>query len=179
MDDHFSIENKEIDVAEIMKEIRRRISEKRGSLYTEEEIRDLAEMKLKAMTDSTEVESELIRILHRNAEEWNITQDGLYTSHPGFYGRIIKQCRVLLRPVLKLFANPDHIIHKQAKLNLNLTHLVHNLVLELTRLNLQHNELRQRFDSLSRKIEWMEKRQKTLEKMAFSGQEPDTGKEGM
>jgi len=169
MENHFSSGDKEINVAEIMKEIRRRISEKKGSVYTEEEIRDLAEMKLKAMIGSTDVESGLIGILHQNAEEWNISQEALYSSHPGFYGRLIRKCRALTHPILKLFANPDHVIYKQARLNLNLTHIVHNLVLELTRLNLEHNELRQRFDSLSRKIEWMEKRQQTVEKIIHPG----------
>jgi len=169
MEHNFSSGNKEINVAEIMKEIRRRISEKKGSVYTEEEIRDLAEMKLKSMIGSTDVESGLIGVLHQNADEWNISQEALYASHPGFYGRLIRKCRALTHPVLKLFANPDHVIYKQARLNQNLTHIVHNLVLELTRLHLEHNELRQRFDSLSRKIEWMEKRQQTLEKLVNPG----------
>jgi hypothetical protein len=172
MADQFSSENKEINVAEIMKDIRRKISEKKGTVYTDEEIRDLAEMKLKAMIGAGDVESGLISLLHQNAGEWNISQEALYASHPGFYGRLIRKARQVLHPVLKLFANPDHIVHKQAKLNLNLTHIVHNLVLELTRLNLEHNELRQRFDSLSRKIEWMDKRQKTLEKLVHPGKAP-------
>lgn len=172
MDNNFTIENKDIDVAEIMTEIRRRIQEKEGSVYTDEEIRDLAEMKLKSLVDAEEVESDFLKILHQSIGDWNISQEGLYASHPGLYGRLIRKCRTLLHPLLKLFANPDHIVHKQSKLNLILTHIVHNLVLELTRLNLEHNALRQRFDSLSRKTDWLEKREKMLEEMTFGEKAP-------
>ena len=74
----------------------------------------------------------------------------------------------LLRPVQKLFWNPNPMIaalSRQSDLNRFYVHLLHNLVLELSRLNLESQELRNRNLQLAGRLEALERREKTLEGM--------------
>jgi hypothetical protein len=76
--------------------------------------------------------------------------------------------RRLLRPVQKLFWNPNPMIaalSRQSDLNRFSVHLLHNLVLELSRLNLEVQELRNRNLQMGARLEALARREKTLEGM--------------
>jgi hypothetical protein len=80
----------------------------------------------------------------------------------------------MLRPVQKLFWNPTPMISalsRQADLNRFSVHLLHNLVLELTRLNLEVRELRSRNLELAGRLETLARREKTLEGMVVYREE--------
>ena len=47
----FKIESESIDVEQVMSQIRKRIRQKRGEDYTEEQIRELADVKLEQFLD--------------------------------------------------------------------------------------------------------------------------------
>ena len=56
----FNIQSDSVDVTRIMEQIRQRIQEKRGRDYTEQQIRELATVKLERFLDPQQVRSDLV-----------------------------------------------------------------------------------------------------------------------
>jgi hypothetical protein len=82
----------------------------------------------------------------------------------------------MLRPIQKLFWNPNPMISalsRQADLNRYYVHLLHNLVLEVSRLNLEVQEVRSRNLQLAGRVEMLARREKTLEEMVAPGKGGD------
>ena len=101
----------------------------------------------------------------------------VYGSARGGSGAIITRVRRLLNPVLKLFFNPNPIIqvlNRQSAINayyreefdrtaaLNYE-LIHNLVLEVTRLGIEAKNLKMRMESLSGRLDFSDRRARALE----------------
>ena len=87
-------------------------------------------------------------------------------------GQILETTRRILRPIQKLFWNPNPMISalsRQSDLNRYYAHLLHNLVLEMSRLNLEVQELRSRNLQLAGRLEMLARRGKTLEEMVDPG----------
>jgi hypothetical protein len=196
MPSEFAIRSDSVDVGEIMQQIRARIREKRGVDYTEEEIRQLASVKLERFLDPTRVRSDLVQQYRRAQEppagaavepppENYAFEDYLvYGSARGLGGRLITTIRKLLNPVLKLFITPNpiiHVLHRQSAIN---THnerqferiervradlaslnyeVIHNLVVELTRLSIEVRNLKMRIESVSSRLDFSDRRARALE----------------
>jgi hypothetical protein len=192
MPPEFSMRSDSVDVDQLMKQIRARIRDKRGVDYTEEEIRQLANVKLEKFLDPTRVRSDLVQHYRRTQESGGIStlvpppenyafDDHLvYGSARGGSGQLITSIRKLLNPVLKLFINPNPIInvlHRQSEIN---THseqqfdriegvaalnyeVVHNLVVEITRLSIEVKNLKMRVESLSSRLDFSDRRARALE----------------
>jgi hypothetical protein len=72
--------------------------------------------------------------------------------------------------VQKLFWNPTPMIaalSRQKDVNTAYAHLLHNLVLEVTRLNLEIVDLKNRSLQLQSRLDFLARREKTLEAMAL------------
>jgi hypothetical protein len=129
----FTVRADHIDVEEIMRQIRARVRDKRGVDYTEQEIRELASVKLDRFLDPRVVRSDLLGHFKRQhqpaplfleKEEWPSLYafDGelVYESSRGAFGRLLRLIRRVLNPVLKLFFNPGpilHVLHLQGPIN--------------------------------------------------------------
>jgi hypothetical protein len=178
----FSVRSDNVDVEQIMRQIRARIREKRGVDYTEEEIRELASVKLEKFIDPKGVRSGLLEEYRRvsqpeaAAPNYAFGEDTLYETHRG----PIRWVRSLLRPLLKLLFNPNPLIqalHIQADLNqrnaerwakrehLDALHyeVVHNLVVEVTRSTLEVKSLKMRLESMASRLDFDERRARALE----------------
>jgi len=170
----FSVRSDNVDVEQIMRQIRSRIREKRGVDYTEEEIRELANVKLEKFLDPRGVRSDLLEQFRRKREaslppNFKFEDTTLFETHRGFLAFI----RRLLRPILKLFFNPNPLIealHIQSKLNAQQAALeplyyevIHNLVLETTRLGIEVKNLKMRVESVSSRLDFDERRARALE----------------
>lgn len=170
----FSIRSDNVDVEQIMRQIRSRIREKRGVDYTEEEIRELANVKLEKFLDPRGVRSDLLEQFRRKREaslppNFKFEDSTLYETHRGFLAFM----RKLLNPILKLFFNPNPLIdalHIQSKLNAQQAALeplyyevIHNLVLETTRLGIDVKNLKMRVESMSSRLDFDERRARALE----------------
>ena len=121
----FNIRSASIDVEQIMRQIRARVREKRGADYTEDQIRELANVKLERFLDSKTVRTDLVDHYRRRrptkAEtskpltppslEYDWDPDIIYRSSRGILGRVLYGIRRLLNPVLKCFFNPTPIVH--------------------------------------------------------------------
>src|SRR4029078_3273973 len=164
----FSVRSDNVDVEQIMRQIRSRIREKRGVDYTEVEIRELANVKLEKFIDPKGVRSNLLEEYRRvstpepPAPNHAFGRHALYETHRA----PIRWFRSLLRPFLKLLFNPNpliHALHIQADLNqknadrqarreqLDALHyeVIHNLVVELTRTGVEVKSLKMRLESIA------------------------------
>ena len=174
----FQIRSDNVDVEQIMRQIRSRIREKRGVDYTEEEIRELARVKLESFLDPTGVRSDLLQQFRKARAQqeappnFAFEDSTIYDTHRG----LIRWLRKVFNPILKLFFNPQPIseaLHIQAKINahnarregLDALHyeLIHNLVLEATRLGIEVKNLKMRVESMSSRLDFDERRARALE----------------
>ena len=123
----FNIRSDAVDVEQIMEQIRARLREKRDVDYTEEQIRELANVKLDRFLDPRNVRSDLLEHYRKQrspsasassgAETASepvavpaFEPDDVYRSSRGGIGGILRGIRRLLRPVLKLFINPGPML---------------------------------------------------------------------
>jgi hypothetical protein len=160
----FSIRSDSVNVEEIMREIRARIREKRGVDYTEQEIQELASVRLEKFLDPTNVRSDIL------TEFWKIQQEksGAASAESPLYQSSrapVRFLRRLLRPILKLFLNPTPLVNLlQLQERHELTFMVlHNLVVELTRLSIEVKNLKMQVESLSSRLDFDERRSRSLE----------------
>ncbi|MGE3840350.1 MAG: hypothetical protein AB7I50_02060 [Vicinamibacterales bacterium] len=124
----FTIRSEHVDVEHIMRQIRTRIKEKRGVDYTEDEVKQLASVKLESFLNPRAVRSDLVehyRRQHRPVplpalapppENYAFEDETIYQSHRGPLSFI----RKLLNPLLKLFFNPNpliQVLHRQGLIN--------------------------------------------------------------
>ena len=170
----FQIRSDNVDVEQIMRQIRARIREKRGVDYTEDEIKELARVKLEKFLDPSGVRSDLLAQFRRSNVEgtsrnYKFEDTTLFESSRGW----LRFVRRMLQPILKLFFNPNPLIdalHIQSELNDTTTRredlqyeLIHNLVLETTRLGIQVKNLRMQVESMSSRLDFDERRARALE----------------
>ncbi|MFA5911036.1 MAG: hypothetical protein WC815_19845 [Vicinamibacterales bacterium] len=191
----FTIRSESVDVEQIMKQIRQRILEKRGADYTEEQIRELASVRLEKFLEPRNLRSDLLEQFRKsrpavNTEPAPITppytadEADIFATHRG----ILRLMRKIFNPLLKLMFNPNpllHVIHKQAEFNVMLLkresrrkiefdrsraewnalyyEVLHNLVLETTRMGIEAQNLRMRVESLSSRLDFSERRVRALE----------------
>ena len=170
----FNIRSDSVNVEQIMRQIRARIREKRGVDYTEQQIRELAAVKLERFLDPQKVRSELLQQFRQGGiaplPNYAFEDTTLFESHrlP-----LLHSVRRLLRPVLKLFFNPNpliHALHMQAEINTRHAQytelsyeVLHNLVVEVTRLGIDVKNLQMRVESLSGRLDFNERRSRALE----------------
>jgi hypothetical protein len=192
----FQVRSDAVDVEQIMRQIRARIREKRGVDYTEQEIRELASVKLEKFLDPRGVRSNLVEDFRRNRvlspapPPLDVKIETLTVT--GTHRSALSTVRRLLAPVMKLFINPNAIMHeinkavqtlaatfndKQTVINTEFHNrfrqreemdslyyeVIHNLVVELTRLSIENNNLKMRVESLSSRMDFDERRARALE----------------
>jgi hypothetical protein len=184
----FNVRSDAVNVEQIMEQIRGRIREKRGVDYTEQQIRELAEVKLEKFLEPRGVRSDLLDQFRKAQPAYEppelpnfaFEDDTLFESHRG----AIRWMRKLLLPFLKLLFNPNPLIqalHIQARLNtMNAERearresgrramdqlyyeLIHNLVLETTRMGIEVKNMKMRLESVSSRLEFNERRARALE----------------
>jgi hypothetical protein len=184
----FNVRADSVDVEQIMRQIRARIREKRGADYTEAELQELAKVKLEKFLDPRGVRSDLLeQFARQQAPSPEIPKlvphdVPIYDSHRS----LLVGIRRLLNPILKLFINPNPIIHsvhqltiEQADINAEFDRrfrqrermdplyyqVIHNLVIELTRAGIEVHNLKMRLESLSSRLDFEERRGRSLERV--------------
>ena len=184
----FNVRSDAVNVEQIMEQIRARIREKRGVDYTEAQIKELASVKLEKFLDPRGVRSDLLEQFRRaqptyappELPNFAFEDQTLFESTRG----PLRFIRRLLRPILKLFFNPNPLIQAlniQSKLNSTAAEreakrdaarfafdqlhyeVMHNLVIETTRLGIEVKNLKMRLESLASRLEFNERRARALE----------------
>lgn len=184
----FTVRADSVNVEEIMDQIRARIREKRGIDYTEQQIQEMATVKLEKFLDPRGVRSDLLERF-RSAQptytppelpNYAFEEQTLFDSHRG----PLKAIRRLLNPILKLFFNPGPLIQAlniQSRLNTMAAErearreasrhamdqlyyeVLHNLVVETTRTAIEVKNLKMKVESLTGRLEFNERRARALE----------------
>ena len=146
------IKDGRIDVADVMARIREKIRGKRAEgLYSDDEVEELTALKLQAFADEAEIDPELLARLMRTDHNWNISVDYRIETHrSGFKGRVIVLAKRLVGPFVRLYT--DHLLSRQAQINLYLRYLCHNLVREMVRQQLDETALRSRVARLEKEL---------------------------
>ena len=195
----FNVRSDSVNVEAIMEQIRERIREKRGVDYTEQQIRELANVKLEKFLDPKGVRSDLLDQFRKAQPAYQppelpnfaFEDATLFESHRA----PIRWLRKLLLPFLKLLFNPNPLIqalHIQSRLNtMNAERearresarraldqlyyeLIHNLVIETTRLGIEVKNLKMRLESVSSRLEFNERRARALESVVvYKAPEPE------
>ena len=184
----FNVRSDAVNVEQIMEQIRSRIREKRGADYTEAQIRELASVKLEKFLDPRGVRSDLLEQFRRTQPPYAppelpnfaFEDQTLFESTRG----PLRFMRKLLLPILKLFFNPNPLIQAlniQSTLNASAAEreakrdaaryafdqlhyeVMHNLVLETTRLGIEVKNVKMRLESLASRLEFNERRARALE----------------
>jgi hypothetical protein len=191
----FTIRSESVDVEQIMKQIRQRILEKRGADYTEDQIRELASVRLEKFLDPNNLRSDLLEQFRKSrpaaatepqaiVPPYTPEEADIFATHRGG----LRFLRKLFNPLLKMMFNPNpllHVIHKQAEFNTMLLkrearrkiefersrsewnalyyEVLHNLVLETTRMGIEVQNQRMKVESLSSRLDFSERRVRALE----------------
>lgn len=186
----FHVRADSVDVEQIMRQIRGRIREKRGVDYTEEQIQELARVKLERFLDPRGVRSDLLEQFRRaplpdSPATYEFDDQTLFASDKP----LVRFFRRLMRPFLKLLLNPNtlnHVLHTQAGVNRFMVtfteqrsardvlfyEVIHNLVVEMTRASIDVKNMKMRVESLSGRLDFAERRARALE--AIVQYRPDT-----
>jgi hypothetical protein len=181
--DDFKIRPDSVNVEQIMQQIRARIREKRGVDYTEQQIRDLAAAAFERFLDPKGAHAGLFEAFRQGRvppdENYSFEDTTLFDSHRA----PLRWIRRLLRPVLKLFFNPNPLIqalHVQSGVNernaesARMTYeLLYNLVLETTRLTVELQALKMRVESAGARLDFAERRSRA----AAESRAPQRGQE--
>jgi hypothetical protein len=178
----FNIRADSVDVQSVLEQVRARLREKRGVDYTEQQIRELAAVKLERFLDPKAVRSDLLKEFRAAKPSHMFVPFG---PDPLFSARrpIVARIRRWLHPVLRLFINPDPIAEACGRINELATitvanenqyyELLHNLVVELTRATIEVQNLKVRVDSLASRLEFDERRARALEGAVVYRPAPD------
>jgi hypothetical protein len=180
----FNVRSDSLNVEQIMEQIRARIREKRGVDYTEAQIQELATARLERFIDPHNVRSDLLQEFHRvraasdapDPSEEVIDESILFETHRPW----LRSLRRLLRPILKLFLNTKALaalslrskaeVSRRSRDQLTFE-LLHNLVVEMTRLSVEVKNVTMRVESLQSRLEFNERRARALESVAYKPSE--------
>jgi hypothetical protein len=181
-----------VDVEQIMRDIRARISQRHGIELSTQQIQELAARRLEAILDPRSINPTLMQQLRRGADAapempaptgdaaYTFEDNTLYDSHRGF----LRFMRRLLNPILKLFFNPNpivHALHTQAALNRdaaareterqrlqgewNALHyeILQRLVTEVSRVSVEMQALALRVESLGARVDFNDRKVRAME----------------
>jgi hypothetical protein len=194
------INRDQVDVEQVMRDIRSRISQRQGVELSNQQIQELAARRLETILDPRHVKPALLEQLRKSASEpvdvavdpeaaYSFEDTTLYDTHRG----VLRFIRRLLNPILKLFFNPAPLVHAlntQARLNTeaaareaererrqtewNALHyeLLQRVVTEVSRIAIDTQALSMRIESLAAKVEFNERRVRSIENAMHQGRVP-------
>ena len=189
----FTVRSDSVNVEQIMEQIRSRIREKRGVDYTEAEIQQLAGARLEKFIDPDKLRSSLLQEFHRvraegdrpEALEAAVDESVLFETHRPW----LRAVRRLLRPILKLLLNTKALAALTARSKAELQRksrdqmtfeIIHNMVVEMTRLSIENKNLTMRVESMQSRLEFNERRARALEgAVVYKPSEPETFEQPM
>ena len=181
-----------IDVEQIMRDIRARISQRSGVDLSNQQIQELAARRLEAILDPRSLKPGLLDQLRRGAGERQPSSEAapalpplfdevnLYDSPNG----LLRFLRKLLNPILRLFFNPTPIAHalavqgrlnsdaavreterdrRQAEWNALHYEILQRLVTEVARVSLEAQSFSLRVESLSGRVDFNDRRVRGFE----------------
>ena len=199
----FNVRSDSVNVEQIMEQIRARIREKRGVDYTEQQIRELAAVKLEKFLDPRGVRSDLLEQFRRaqppyeppELPNYAFEDTTLFESHRGAAPLDPQAAAAAPEAVLQPepadpgAAHPvaaEHDATPSARRGSEAARrrcdqlyyeLMHNLVVETTRIGIEVKNLKMRVESLASRLEFNERRARALESVVvYKPRRSETGR---
>ena len=190
----------QVDVEQIMREIRNRISQRHGIELSTQQIQDLAARRLEAILEPRNINPTLLEQLRKGAAappdplpqvpdaDDSIADDAIYAGSP-----VVRFFRRLLNPLLKLLFDPAPVVtalQAQGRLNRaaatraaelerrqtewNALHyqILQRLVTEVSRASIEMQALNQRVEALGARVDFNDRRVRTLESAPAAARSP-------
>ena len=181
-----------VDVEQIMRDIRARISQRSGVDLSNQQIQELAAHRLEAILDPRVLKPDLLDQLRKGAGERHRSSEAAPPAPPLFEevmlydspSGLLRLVRRLLNPILRLFLNPTPIAHalavqgrmhadgaareaererRQAEWNALHYEILQRLVTEVARGSLESQSLSLRVESLSARVDFNDRRVRAFE----------------
>jgi len=185
----------QVDVEQIMRDIRARISQRHGIELSPQQIQDLAARRLEAILDPRTVSPTLMDQLRKGASaapdplpanpdgDYSFSENAIYETDSG----LVRFLRRLLNPLLKLFFNPTPVVtalqtqarinrdaaarvadaeRRQAEWNALHYQILQRLVTEVSRVSLETQALNARVESLGGRVDYNDRRVRSFETAA-------------
>lgn len=161
------------DIEKLMREVRRKVEKKMESKYSDDEILKLLDIDPGDPLDVRMVRDDFYLTIEKARaggamRPLEINFESYLGTGGGLRGKIIRKTRRLFWPVARMLWNQGYVIDMLNHVNKTVSHhlhLNHNVILELTRLKIENDHLRDGYLVLIHKLDQMEQRQRILEKM--------------
>jgi len=196
MQSKFEIDDPSIDLEALEERIREAIEAKRGVRFSDEELEELRAMQVEPrprradlprgwLEQMPEARSHLLRISPPPGVDESPTVSLYATGSVGARGRVLGFLRRLMRPFYRSTLNLEPVLssmidatNEQGAWLSELTgqldrwherdlHLLHNLVYELTNLNLELDRVKDRINEVTRRLDMLAEREKALERLTL------------
>lgn len=192
----FEIDDPSIDLEALEERIREAIEAKRGVRFSDEELQELRSMQVEPrprradlprgwLEQMAEVRSHLPRVSPPPGVDESPTVSLYATGSTGARGRVLGLLRRLMRPFYRSTLNLEPVLssmidatNEQGAWLSEVTgqldrwherdlHLLHNLVYELTNLNLELDRVKDRINEVTRRVDMLAERENALERLAL------------
>jgi len=192
----FEIDDPSIDLEALEERIRVAIEAKRGVRFTDEDLEELRAMQVKPrarredlprgwLEQMPEARSHLPKISPPPGVDESPTVSLYATGSTGVRGQLLGSLRRLMRPFYRSTLNLEPVLssmieatNEQGAWLSELTgqlerwherdlHLLHNLVYELTSLNLELGRVKDRINEATRRLDMLAERENALERLAL------------
>ena len=152
----FTIHADQVNVEEIMKEIHRRVLEKKQTgVYTDDELRRIAELKSDLSPKKNEQYAEMTLHLRRLHVNWDVAaSQSIISSHRKVIGKLFVAIKRIGFRLLKFFGSA--FFTRQTEFNAASVRFDTAVLDELNRLNEDNKELRRIQQELVRQIELLQ-----------------------
>ena len=196
MESKFEIDDPSIDLEALEERIRGAIEAKRGVRFTDEELEELRAMRVEPLPRRADLprgwleqmpsaRSRLPRISPPPGVDESPTVSLYATGSSGMRGRVLGLLRRIMRPFYRSTLNLEPVLssmidatNEQGAWLSELTgqldrwherdlHLLHNLVYELTNLNLELDRVKDRINEVTRRLDMLAERENALERLAL------------
>jgi hypothetical protein len=138
------------DVTELVESVRKEIEARRArGEFTPEDIEALFGKRLRAYVAEARIDPKLGERLQHESHDWNIdTGYWIRTTRTGVTGTAVRWAKHAVRPFVRLYT--DHILNRQAQINLVLWHFLLDSVRRTLLLELELKKLQHQIDELKR-----------------------------
>jgi len=138
------------DVTAIVDSVRKEIEARRArGEFTPEDIEALFRERVRAYVADARIDPKLGERLQHESHDWNIdTGYWIRTTRTGVAGTAVRWAKYAVRPFVRLYT--DHILNRQAQINLVLWHFLLDSVRRTMLLELEVRKLQHQIDELKR-----------------------------
>lgn len=142
MSDRAECPSGEVNVHDVMAGVRERVRARRAEgHFSAEDLDRLIQGRLRSYGLESEIDPLLLQRLLRESHDWNIAADYEVRSHRGpLLGPVLKLAKLLTRPFVRLYT--DHVVKRQAQINLYLLYGLRDAVARVTVLEAELRALR-------------------------------------